>query len=365
MARRGRRPRALDLYCCGGGVSEGLRRAGFEVVGVDIVDHSRIYRRGPGRLCLENPATFIQADALEFMEAVIRGEHGHFDLICASPPCQAHSTLRHLQAGKAYPDLIPQTRESLQRWAKLTGGLWCIENVPGAPLGGAHLTQLCGTMFGLQTPDGRAELRRHRLFETSFSIPLRPACQHGHESLSVCGSGLDSGKERYRKRALSVTGHTAEISPSNWPAGPSRSMRRAEEAQRKVLTVTGHTCVENTGRRQTISVVGQKGLPGVSHERQKVICVGGGKAMSGGMSRSTRGKGIEEYEARRAISVTGNTAQTNVERYTVRETFSTDDARHAMGIFWMPMKQLSQAIPPAYAEWIGRQALDVLGIGVD
>lgn len=245
------RPRALDLFCCGGGVSEGLRRAGFEVVGVDLVDHSRVYRRGPGRLCLENPATFVQADALTFMEAVIRGEHGHFDFIWASPPCQAHSSLRHLHQGKAYPDLIPQTRELLQRW----GGLWAIENVPGAPLGGAHLTQLCGTMFGLQTPGGRAELRRHRLFETNFSIPLRPACQHGHESVSVCGSGLDSGKERYRRRALSVTGHAVA---------------------------------------------------------------------------------------------------------TVRETFSTDDARHAMGIDWMPMKQLSQAIPPEYARWIGLQALEVL-----
>lgn len=263
------RPRALDLFCCGGGVSEGLRRVGFEVVGVDIVDHSRVYRRGPGRLCLENPATFVQADALEFLEAVIRGELGHFDLICASPPCQAHSSLRHLQAGKVYPDLIPQTRELLQRW----GGLWCIENVPGAPLGGANLTMLCGTMFGLTTPDGRAELRRHRLFETSFSIPLRPACQHGYvgmESLSVCGTGMGPGTGK--------------------PTGS-----------------------------------------------------------------------LNSHPPRRAISVTGNVAQTNTVRNISRQTFNVEDARHAMGIPWMGMRHLSQAIPPAYAEWIGRQALEILG----
>lgn len=264
------RPRALDTFCGGGGVSEGLRRAGFEVVGVDLVDHSRVYNRepdgklgaGPGSKTHECPARFVQADALEFLAAVIRGECGHFDLICASPPCQAHSSLRHLQAGKVYPDLIPQTRELLQRW----GGLWCIENVPGAPLGGSNLTMLCGTMFGLATPDGRAELRRHRLFETSFSIPLRPACQHGHQSL--------------------VTGHTAEISATGW-------------TERPTITVSG--------------------------DRPN--------------SANT---------PRKALSVAGH-------------TFSTDDARHAMGIDWMPMKQLSQAIPPAYAEWIGRQALQVLG----
>lgn len=278
--------RALDLYCCGGGISEGLQRAGFEVVGVDIeTKHERVYRAGPGRLVLKNPARFVLCDALEFMEEVIRGEHGHFDLICASPPCQAHSSLRHLQKGKEYPDLIPQTRALLERW----GGLWCIENVPGAPLGGSNLTMLCGTMFGLQTPDGRAELRRHRLFETSFSIPLRPACQHGHESLSVCGTGLDSGKERYRRRALNVTGHAVEVSPSNWP-------------------------------KRAVSVAGR--------------CV----------------------ESKRP----GWTGRTGGDGMALRETFSTADARHAMGIDWMPMKQLSQAIPPVYAEWLGRQAIDYI-----
>jgi hypothetical protein len=31
-----------------------------------------------------------------------------------------------------------------------------------------------------------------------------------------------------------------------------------------------------------------------------------------------------------------------------------------MGIDWMPMKCLSQAIPPAYSEWIGTQAIRYL-----
>lgn len=36
------------------------------------------------------------------------------------------------------------------------------------------------------------------------------------------------------------------------------------------------------------------------------------------------------------------------------------EARQAMGIDWMPMKYLSQAIPPSYSEWIGRQALAMM-----
>jgi DNA (cytosine-5)-methyltransferase 1 len=31
--------------------------------------------------------------------------------------------------------------------------------------------------------------------------------------------------------------------------------------------------------------------------------------------------------------------------------------REAMGIEWMTRKELTQAIPPAYTEWIGKQLL--------
>lgn len=313
--------RALDLFCCGGGISRGLQMAGFDVVGVDVHRQPH-YLKGPGML----GAVFVQADALVYLSEVIAGEHGHFDLIHASPPCQAHTSLRHLHKDREYVDLIPETRELLRRW----GGPWMMENVPGAPLGGANLTMLCGTMFGLQTPDGRAELRRHRLFETSFSIPLRPACQHGHigfESVSVTGTGMGvGGRARWKeRRALNVTGHNVEINAANWP-------------EKKVLTVCGHTPVDNTlGRREVITVTGSHGLPGKGR-REKVRRIGGRKAMSGGMSKP---QGM----------LAGRPAQE-------RETFGVQDARAAMGIDWMPMSKLSQAIPPAYAHWLGLQAID-------
>jgi DNA (cytosine-5)-methyltransferase 1 len=322
------RPKALDLFCRAGGVSEGLRRAGFDVVGVDILDCAKAYNKGPGSPEHENPARFVRADALTYP---LEG----FDLICASPPCQAHSVLRRLTKGKEYPELIPQTRERLMA----SGIPYAIENVPGSPLEGSLLV-LCGTMFGLGTPDGRAELRRHRHFETSFPVTLRPECRHGRESLTVSGTGMGAGN----------VGKDAEM-----------------KAKRDTIAVVGQGAARG-GIRHVITVTGDRCN---SSNTPKVICVGGGKAMSGGMmtpqgelkkrivsvyggkARDRTFRDEEREERRRTVSVTGNTAQTNVHRNTIREAFSTSDARHAMGISWMAMKDLSQAIPPAYAHFIG------------
>src|SRR5713101_1334840 len=130
------KPRALDLFCRAGGSTKGLQRAGFHVTGVD-------WKRQP-RYCGD---LFVQADALR-----PPFDLGAFDLIWASPPCQADSILRQLPwlKGKEYPRLIAPVRRLLSA----AGVPWVIENVPGAPLSGF---ELCGRQFGLP-------LYRHRVF---------------------------------------------------------------------------------------------------------------------------------------------------------------------------------------------------------
>lgn len=143
----GMKLRALDLFCGAGGVSVGLERAGFDVVGVDIKPQPR--HRG-GR--------FVQADALEYS---LDG----FDFIWASPPCQAFTAYkRRPDHVKACDDLIPVMRDRLVA----SGTPYCIENVAGSSLNATAM--LCGSMFGLH-------VRRHRYFECSFGF-LTPDCRH-------------------------------------------------------------------------------------------------------------------------------------------------------------------------------------------
>lgn len=160
----------LDLYSCAGGAAKGYADAGFEVVGVDL-DPQPNY-----------PYEFHQADAISFVR-----EHGHeFDVIHASPPCQAFSRTKTLHDNE-HPDLVALTRHALIA----SGKPWVIENVVGAPL--IDPVRLCGTSFGMVAPDVDGvplKLVRHRLFESNIPL-VGTKCAHDPnvQTASVYGAG--------------------------------------------------------------------------------------------------------------------------------------------------------------------------------
>lgn len=123
----------------------GLSRAGFRVVGFDIKPQKNY------------PFEFHQEDALTV-------DLSGFDAVWASPPCQAY-VQRNKNLETLHPKLIEPTRDLL----KLTEIPYIIENVEGAPLDSP--LRLCGTMFDLL-------VRRHRLFESPWTEPLTPPCNH-------------------------------------------------------------------------------------------------------------------------------------------------------------------------------------------
>lgn len=186
-------PRVLDLFCGAGGAAKGYAEAGFEVVGVDIKAQPHY------------PFEFHRRGALEVLEwfLTFRDEPGvsdwpfggRFDLVHASPPCPGYSRLAAMHPERRWPLLIEPIRLLLAQ----TEIPFVIENVEGAPLlsqaglFGGHGVQLCGTSFGLGARD--MDLRRHRLFETSFPVAALE-CSHKRLTIGVYGHGGHSKKHR-------------------------------------------------------------------------------------------------------------------------------------------------------------------------
>jgi len=169
------KPKALDLFCGGGGATKGLQRAGFYVVGVDIKPQPRYVGDD-----------FVQADALEYP---LEG----FDFIWASPPCQGYSrAMKHLSSGE--PLFIETIRARIA--LEYPDIPYVIENVVGAPLLTPYM--LCGLMFG------RA-LYRHRLFETSW--PLIESKPHFDHNVRASAAGHFE-----EESFISVAGHCSPIS---------------------------------------------------------------------------------------------------------------------------------------------------------
>lgn len=145
-----RRPEALDLFGGGGGAALGMIQAGFNVTGVDIEKkHSKVY---PGR--------FVCGDALS-----PPFDLGAFDLIWASPPCQAYCCGISLDRRRHLPHFIEPIREMIADHP-----CTIIENVPGAPI--RKDIRLSGPMVGLP------QIKRVRWFETSFFPGLVGPLQH-------------------------------------------------------------------------------------------------------------------------------------------------------------------------------------------
>jgi len=166
------RLRALDLFCGAGGISVGLFRAGFDVVGIDIEPQPNY------------PFKFIQADAFN---VPLTG----YDLISASPPCQGRTAYKrrpnHVRSVDTDGSIV-RVRERLM----VSNTPYIIENVVGAPL--ISPIKLCGSMF-----DETTNIRRHRIFECSFPV-VQPSCRHELQ----LGSFPQATNRKNRRRTVEV-----------------------------------------------------------------------------------------------------------------------------------------------------------------
>ena len=252
------------------------------------------------------PFEFVQADCLEYL-----AEHGHeFDAIHASPPCQGYSIMHNLPwlRNREYPLLILPLIEMLEELSKP----YVVENVMGARHGSATLRKrgleahglqagwLCGAMFGLP-------FYRHRLFATNW-LWLAP----GHPK------------------------HQGHITTG---AGPQQKGRDISEQIVSKTTQEGGLNIRPGYEKVPFSM---PTLNPVNTEWRKYH--------DGQPLRTDRnGRGRVKDKKLSFANMKGT------------ERAGWHLAAEAMGIDWMNRAELTQAIPPAYTEHIGRQALAYIG----
>lgn len=153
------RPVLLDLYCCAGGAAMGYHRAGFDVIGVDIVERPNY------------PFTFVKADALEVLADLGRYAFAAFAAVHTSPPCQeanplTQGTNKANGWGRQHRQWVPETRALLDA----TGLPYVIEQPIGSKVIRRDL-MLCMDMFPVEPP----RVWRHRDFEISGFEVSRPS----------------------------------------------------------------------------------------------------------------------------------------------------------------------------------------------
>lgn len=181
------KPRLLDLFSGAGGCARGYQRAGFYVVGVDIIAQPRYAGD-----------EFHRGDALDVLRHLLDGEawHGYrlrpfvgthdnerIDVIHASPPCKRFTVAGRVHAAvrptlfEPHEDLLSPARALLAE----SGLPYVIENVPGAPM--HEPVVYCGSAFGLR-------VRRHRLFESNVAL-VGSGCRHDLQPgvVGVYGNG--------------------------------------------------------------------------------------------------------------------------------------------------------------------------------
>ncbi len=221
-----------------------------------------------------------------------------FDAVWASPPCQAYSIMHNLPwlRGREYPELILPVREMLDALGKP----YIIENVMGARHGAKGLAKR-----GLEA--------------------------HGMQAGWLCGGMF--GLPFYRHRLFE----------SNWfwmqPGHPKHAQRvrstqsRAGRA-RDFVYETGLDRRLPDGSRQSIAVgAGLQNHPNPVKSAWR-------ETHDGATPRNGNG-------AQKAGVGVGHAKGWHL-------------AAEAMGIDWMKREELTQAIPPAYSEYLGTRLLEAM-----
>lgn len=199
------RPRAIDLFSGCGGLTLGLRQAGFAVIGAvesqDLAVETYLLNHPTVRVW----PTDIRDLTVSAVMTELNLETGELDLLAGCPPCQGFSTMRTLNGGRNIDD----TRNSLiDDFFRFVWGMRpkavILENVPGLK---AHVSfqRLCEALTAvgyavqhtvLDAADFGVPQRRQRLILVASSqgpVKLVTSADRKRTVLTAIGSLPRSG----------------------------------------------------------------------------------------------------------------------------------------------------------------------------
>jgi DNA (cytosine-5)-methyltransferase 1 len=203
------RPQAIDLFSGCGGLTLGLRRAGFEVVGAVEIDAiaAEAYRLNHPQVTLRE-ADICKVDAAKF-RSELGLRRGELDLLAGCPPCQGFSTLRTMNGARRNRDsrngLI---REMLRFIVEFKPKAIMMENVP--------------------------RLREH----SSFGAFCRALRLHGYQLTFDVKDAAAYGVPQRRRRLILLGGRDHTVIP----------LAKEKQQQRTVRSAIGTLPIPSEGK---------------------------------------------------------------------------------------------------------------------
>ena len=101
---RSKRPTAVDLFCGAGGLSQGLRQAGFDVMAAIDIDELRVDSYRLNHHAVDAFTADLTAYGPVDLARRLGLRRGELDLCAGCPPCQGFSTLRTLNGAYEITD---------------------------------------------------------------------------------------------------------------------------------------------------------------------------------------------------------------------------------------------------------------------
>lgn len=130
--KKQKKPKAIDLFCGCGGLTLGMKQAGFEVIGAVDNDHLAVETYKANHEDVEVWEEDITTLTVGEVKKRLNLKEGELDLLAGCPPCQGFSTMRTLNGGKRIRDGRNKLIEDFQRFVEeLLPKAVMMENVPG------------------------------------------------------------------------------------------------------------------------------------------------------------------------------------------------------------------------------------------